>query len=168
MSQAITAPLGFAHSTGAQAVAVEELGFTDQTSREKHGRNRRFRRLLSGFPTRAFRTRLAADAPSRSASRPEPVFRSADPHPTSAAARTAVPPAAGMEARAAGLLGRGHPARPRGRPRTTAPAHALPAALRRPSRRPPHRSLVGADGETSGRAGRTPPIGSAAPPARPG
>jgi hypothetical protein len=52
---AITALLAFARATGARAVAVEELGFTGDTSREKHGRNRRFRRLLSRFPTLAFR-----------------------------------------------------------------------------------------------------------------
>jgi IS605 OrfB family transposase len=59
---AITALLGFAEATGARTVAVEELGFTDDTTREKQGRNRRFRRLLSGFPTLAFRTRLVAMA----------------------------------------------------------------------------------------------------------
>ncbi|CCG01079.1 hypothetical protein [Blastococcus saxobsidens] len=62
LREAITALLDFAATTGAQAVAVEELGFTDETTREKHGRNRRFRRLLSGFPTLAFRRRLAAMA----------------------------------------------------------------------------------------------------------
>jgi IS605 OrfB family transposase len=62
LREAITALLRFAQSTGARAVAVEELGFTEETSREKHGRNKPFRRLLSGFPTLSFRTRLAAMA----------------------------------------------------------------------------------------------------------
>jgi IS605 OrfB family transposase len=62
LREAITTVLGYAARTGARAIAVEELGFTADTTREKHGRNRRFRRLLSGFPTLAFRTRLAAMA----------------------------------------------------------------------------------------------------------
>jgi hypothetical protein len=62
LREAITALLTFAQQSGARAVAVEELGFTGETSRERHGRNKRFRRLLSHFPTLAFRGRLAAMA----------------------------------------------------------------------------------------------------------
>jgi IS605 OrfB family transposase len=41
------------------AIAVENLGFDDlTTSRERHGRKRRFRHLISSFPTSVFRRRL--------------------------------------------------------------------------------------------------------------
>uniref|UniRef100_UPI001C27F93C transposase n=1 Tax=Streptomyces sp. AC555_RSS877 TaxID=2823688 RepID=UPI001C27F93C len=47
---------------GAAAIAIEDLDFTDGTSREKHGRNKRFRRLLSRFPTAKLRARLVSMA----------------------------------------------------------------------------------------------------------
>ncbi|MFI9586888.1 IS200/IS605 family accessory protein TnpB-related protein [Streptomyces sp. NPDC052236] len=47
---------------GAAAIAIEDLDFTDGTSREKHGRNKRFRRLLSRFPTGKLRARLVSMA----------------------------------------------------------------------------------------------------------
>jgi IS605 OrfB family transposase len=47
---------------GAGAIAIEDLGFTDSTSREKHGRNKRFRRLISRFPTAELRARLVSMA----------------------------------------------------------------------------------------------------------
>ncbi|MGW0885015.1 IS200/IS605 family accessory protein TnpB-related protein [Streptomyces sp. NPDC002671] len=47
---------------GAAAIAIEDLDFTDGTSREKHGRNKRFRRLISRFPTARLKARLVAMA----------------------------------------------------------------------------------------------------------
>ncbi|MFF4354823.1 IS200/IS605 family accessory protein TnpB-related protein, partial [Streptomyces sp. NPDC001530] len=47
---------------GATAIAIEDLDFTDGTSREKHGRNKRFRRLLSRFPTAKLKARLVSMA----------------------------------------------------------------------------------------------------------
>ncbi|MFE7244297.1 IS200/IS605 family accessory protein TnpB-related protein, partial [Streptomyces sp. NPDC057580] len=47
---------------GAAAIAIEDLDFTDGTSREKHGRNKRFRRLISRFPTARLKARLASMA----------------------------------------------------------------------------------------------------------
>ncbi|WP_293060133.1 hypothetical protein, partial [Mycobacterium sp.] len=39
-----------------------DLDFTDSTTREKHGRRRRFRRIISGMPTARLRARLLAMA----------------------------------------------------------------------------------------------------------
>ncbi|MES9621595.1 IS200/IS605 family accessory protein TnpB-related protein [Streptomyces tuirus] len=47
---------------GAAAIAIEDLDFTDGTSREKHGRNKRFRRLISRFPTARLKARLVSMA----------------------------------------------------------------------------------------------------------
>jgi IS605 OrfB family transposase len=47
---------------GAGAIAIENLDFTDDISREKHGRNKRFRRLLSRFPTAKLKARLVSMA----------------------------------------------------------------------------------------------------------
>ncbi|MFI6936518.1 IS200/IS605 family accessory protein TnpB-related protein [Streptomyces sp. NPDC050287] len=46
----------------ASAIAIEDLDFTDGTSREKHGRNKRFRRLISRFPTAKLKARLVSMA----------------------------------------------------------------------------------------------------------
>ncbi|WP_406168085.1 transposase [Streptomyces canus] len=47
---------------GAAAIAIEDLDFSDGTSREKHGRNKRFRRLISRLPTAKLRARLVSMA----------------------------------------------------------------------------------------------------------
>ncbi|WP_229697404.1 transposase [Streptomyces lasiicapitis] len=47
---------------GATAIAIEDLDFTDGKSREKHGRNTHFRRLVSRFPTARLRARLVSMA----------------------------------------------------------------------------------------------------------
>ncbi|MET9461860.1 IS200/IS605 family accessory protein TnpB-related protein [Streptomyces canus] len=47
---------------GAAAIAIEDLDFSDGTSREKHGHNKRFRRLISRFPTAKLRARLVSMA----------------------------------------------------------------------------------------------------------
>ncbi|MFJ9559573.1 IS200/IS605 family accessory protein TnpB-related protein [Streptomyces fuscichromogenes] len=44
------------------AIAVEDLDFTAETTREKHGRRKRFRKLLSGMPTSRLRARLVSMA----------------------------------------------------------------------------------------------------------
>ena len=62
LRHAITELLTFALTSGARAIAIEDLGFRAESSREKHGRNKKFRKLLSGFPTAAFRERLVAMA----------------------------------------------------------------------------------------------------------
>ncbi len=53
--------LHWAHDHGL-AIAVEDLDFTDSKSREKHGRHKRFRQLISGMPTGRLRARLASMA----------------------------------------------------------------------------------------------------------
>ncbi|MER5715023.1 IS200/IS605 family accessory protein TnpB-related protein [Streptomyces sp. NPDC002132] len=44
------------------ALAIEDLDFHPEKTREKHGRRKRFRRLISGLPTARLRTRLASMA----------------------------------------------------------------------------------------------------------
>ncbi|MFC8517891.1 IS200/IS605 family accessory protein TnpB-related protein [Streptomyces sp. NPDC057257] len=44
------------------AIAVEDLDFTAETTREKHGRRRSFRRLISGMPVARLRARLVSMA----------------------------------------------------------------------------------------------------------
>lgn len=55
---AITRLLHWAKNNGATAIAIEDLNFTDSTTREKHGRRKRFRQLISGIPTGKLRARL--------------------------------------------------------------------------------------------------------------
>ncbi len=43
-------------------IAVEDLDFTAQTTRERHGRRKRFRQLISGMPTGRLRARLVSMA----------------------------------------------------------------------------------------------------------
>ncbi|MER5523461.1 IS200/IS605 family accessory protein TnpB-related protein [Streptomyces sp. NPDC002677] len=44
------------------AIAVEDLDFTAEKTREKHGRRKRFRNLISGMPTSRLRARLVSMA----------------------------------------------------------------------------------------------------------
>ncbi|MGR3938142.1 IS200/IS605 family accessory protein TnpB-related protein [Streptomyces sp. BRA346] len=44
------------------AIAIEDLDFTAETTREKHGRRARFRNLISGMPTTRLRARLVSMA----------------------------------------------------------------------------------------------------------
>jgi IS605 OrfB family transposase len=44
------------------AIAIEDLDFTAEKTREKHGRRKRFRNLLSGMPTSRLRARLVSMA----------------------------------------------------------------------------------------------------------
>ncbi|MFE9643657.1 IS200/IS605 family accessory protein TnpB-related protein [Streptomyces sp. NPDC006365] len=59
---ALTRLLHYTRHCGAAAIALEDLDFTDGTSREKHGRNKRFRRLISRFPTAKLKARLVSMA----------------------------------------------------------------------------------------------------------
>ncbi|MFF7442328.1 IS200/IS605 family accessory protein TnpB-related protein [Streptomyces sp. NPDC008122] len=52
--------LHWVKATGAQTVALEDLDFTDSKTREKHGRRKRFRQLVSGIPTGKLRARLVS------------------------------------------------------------------------------------------------------------
>jgi IS605 OrfB family transposase len=58
---ALTRLLHWATNTGVKAI-VEDLDFTDSTTREKHGRRRRFRQIISGMPTAKLRARLISMA----------------------------------------------------------------------------------------------------------
>jgi len=62
LRHALSGLLHWAQRTGVAAVAVEDLDFTDSTTREKHGRRRRFRQIISGMPTARLRARLLAMA----------------------------------------------------------------------------------------------------------
>jgi hypothetical protein len=55
---ALTRLLHWARTCGITAIAVEDLDFTAEKTREKHGRKRRFRQLISGMPTGRLRARL--------------------------------------------------------------------------------------------------------------
>jgi IS605 OrfB family transposase len=46
----------------ALALAIEDLDFTSEKTREKHGRRKRFRRLISGMPVSRLRSRLVSMA----------------------------------------------------------------------------------------------------------
>ncbi|MFE7139084.1 IS200/IS605 family accessory protein TnpB-related protein [Streptomyces sp. NPDC057644] len=54
--------LNWAKTCGVSAVAVEDLDFAAEKTREKHGRKRRFRQLISGLPTGKLRARLTSMA----------------------------------------------------------------------------------------------------------
>ncbi|MGW3316944.1 IS200/IS605 family accessory protein TnpB-related protein [Streptomyces fungicidicus] len=59
---ALTRLLHWAKACGVNAIAVEDLDFQAEKTREKHGRRRRFRQLISGMPTGRLRARLTAMA----------------------------------------------------------------------------------------------------------
>lgn len=59
LRHAISRVIRLARAANVHAIAVEALGFDAKTtSRERHGRRRRFRYLLASFPTSSFRRRL--------------------------------------------------------------------------------------------------------------
>ncbi|MFC7964225.1 IS200/IS605 family accessory protein TnpB-related protein [Streptomyces cinereoruber] len=60
LRHALTRLLHWATTTGVTALAIEDLDFTSSTTREKHGRRKRFRQLISGLPTRSLRARLVS------------------------------------------------------------------------------------------------------------
>nr|WP_202918410.1 transposase [Streptomyces cavernae] len=59
---ALTRLLHHTQQCGSAAIAIEDLDFAESKTREKHGRNKRFRRLLSRFPTARLKARLVAMA----------------------------------------------------------------------------------------------------------
>ncbi|MEU9474105.1 IS200/IS605 family accessory protein TnpB-related protein [Streptomyces avermitilis] len=59
---ALTGLLHWARSCGVKAIAVEDLDFSADKTREKHGRRKRFRQLISGMPTGRLRARLTSMA----------------------------------------------------------------------------------------------------------
>ncbi|MHC3453426.1 nuclease/transposase family protein [Streptomyces prasinus] len=59
---ALTRLLHWARACNVRAIAVEDLDFTTERTREKHGRKKRFRRLVSGLPTGRLRARLVSMA----------------------------------------------------------------------------------------------------------
>ncbi|WP_175519483.1 transposase [Streptomyces sp. CAI-85] len=59
---ALTRLRNWAKTCGVKAIAVEDLDFQAEKTREKHGRKRRFRHLVSGMPTGRLRARLASMA----------------------------------------------------------------------------------------------------------
>jgi IS605 OrfB family transposase len=59
---ALTRLLHWARACGVRAIAVEDLDFAAEKTREKHGRRKRFRQLISGMPTGKLRARLASMA----------------------------------------------------------------------------------------------------------
>ncbi len=59
---ALSRLLRWATGCGVRAIAVEDLDFSADKSREKHGRRKKFRQLISGFPTARLRSRLVSMA----------------------------------------------------------------------------------------------------------
>ncbi|MFD5492410.1 IS200/IS605 family accessory protein TnpB-related protein, partial [Streptomyces sp. NPDC127091] len=59
---ALSRLLHWAKTCGVKAIAVEDLDFTAEKTREKHGRRKRFRHLISGMPTGRLRARLTSMA----------------------------------------------------------------------------------------------------------
>jgi IS605 OrfB family transposase len=62
MRHALSRLLHWAKTCGVRAIAIEDLDFTAERTREKHGRRKRFRRLISGIPTGQLRARLTSMA----------------------------------------------------------------------------------------------------------
>ncbi|MCT7353124.1 transposase [Streptomyces sp. 15-116A] len=59
---ALTHLLHWARSRGVKAIAIEDLDFAAEKTREKHGRRKRFRQVISGMPTGRLRARLTSMA----------------------------------------------------------------------------------------------------------
>ncbi|MFD7445067.1 IS200/IS605 family accessory protein TnpB-related protein, partial [Streptomyces sp. NPDC059909] len=59
---AISRLLHWARQCGVAAIAIENLDFTVEKTREKHGRKKRFRQLISGIPTGKLKARLVSMA----------------------------------------------------------------------------------------------------------
>src|SRR5437660_8314033 len=59
---AITRLLHWVKRAGVAAIAIEDLDFAAEKTREKHGRKKRFRQLISGIPTSKLKARLVSMA----------------------------------------------------------------------------------------------------------
>ncbi|MEU2979785.1 IS200/IS605 family accessory protein TnpB-related protein, partial [Streptomyces hirsutus] len=62
LRHALTRLLHWARTCGVRAIAVEDLDFTAEKTREKHGGRKRFRQLIAGLPTGRLRARLTSMA----------------------------------------------------------------------------------------------------------
>ncbi|MGW3564584.1 IS200/IS605 family accessory protein TnpB-related protein [Streptomyces sp. NPDC000941] len=62
LRHALTRLLHWAQACGVVAIAIEDLDFAAEKTREKHGRRKRFRHLISGMPTSRLRARLSSMA----------------------------------------------------------------------------------------------------------
>ncbi|GAB2782556.1 IS200/IS605 family element transposase accessory protein TnpB [Streptomyces chlorus] len=58
LRHALTQMIHWALARGLKSIAVEDLDFSDGKTREKHGRRRAFRQLVSGIPTGRLKARL--------------------------------------------------------------------------------------------------------------
>ncbi|MER5357588.1 IS200/IS605 family accessory protein TnpB-related protein [Streptomyces sp. NPDC002785] len=59
---ALTRLINWANRVGVAAIGIEDLDFTTEKTREKHGRRKRFRQLISGIPTGKLKARLVSMA----------------------------------------------------------------------------------------------------------
>ncbi|WP_398863406.1 hypothetical protein [Streptomyces sp. C11-1] len=59
---AVTRVLHWAKQCGVAAIGIENLDFAAEKTREKHGRRKRFRRVISGIPTGKLKARLVSMA----------------------------------------------------------------------------------------------------------
>ncbi|MFE7392829.1 IS200/IS605 family accessory protein TnpB-related protein [Streptomyces sp. NPDC057582] len=59
---ALTRLINWALRAGVAAIGIEDLDFTAEKTREKHGRRKRFRQLVSGIPTGKLKARLMSMA----------------------------------------------------------------------------------------------------------
>ncbi|MFE7239147.1 IS200/IS605 family accessory protein TnpB-related protein [Streptomyces sp. NPDC057580] len=59
---ALTRLIHWARQAGVAAIGIEDLDFTTEKTREKHGRRKRFRQLISGIPTAKLKARLVSMA----------------------------------------------------------------------------------------------------------
>ncbi|MFF2407148.1 IS200/IS605 family accessory protein TnpB-related protein [Streptomyces sp. NPDC058092] len=59
---ALTRLINWTKQAGVTAIAIEDLDFTTEKTREKHGRKTRFRQLISGIPTGKLKARLVSMA----------------------------------------------------------------------------------------------------------
>ncbi|WP_329450722.1 transposase [Streptomyces sp. NBC_01724] len=59
---ALTRLINWAGRVGVAAIGIEDLDFTAEKTREKHGRRKRFRQLISGIPTGKLKARLVSMA----------------------------------------------------------------------------------------------------------
>jgi IS605 OrfB family transposase len=59
---ALTRLINWARQVGVAAIGIEDLDFTAEKTREKHGRRKRFRQLISAIPTGKLKARLVSMA----------------------------------------------------------------------------------------------------------
>nr|WP_179892475.1 transposase [Streptomyces sp. rh34] len=59
---ALTRLLHWAQQSGVTGIGIEDLDFSTEKTREKHGRRKRFRQLISGMPTGKLKARLVSMA----------------------------------------------------------------------------------------------------------